>query len=370
MLSLIRGMSWAQRLLLGLGLLAAGAVVFEGLSAETAATGAGLVVCGLFSLAALAAPAVRAPVVAAAAVASIAFTALCRVLPDGLDNTFGLVEAVALAWLAARSVIELRPSRSALVAPVLFAAVVAVPTRSSTLERPWLEATVLVFAFGTLLVVLLGMYLRQGYQRRVDAAELAKQAQRLAYARDLHDFVAHHVTAIVAQARAVRFTSTAGQRPSAEALEAMLAGIEAAGSQALASMRGMISVLRDDGPAPSRATLGEAVAEPVRHFAGPPVTTDVDDDLAAARLAPDVLDAVHRVVQESLTNVLRHADGATAVEVRARALPRGRLEVVVTDDGEPVAGAPGDGFGLVGLTERLDAAGGAITADLRTAAGV
>jgi signal transduction histidine kinase len=225
-----------------------------------------------------------------------------------------------------------------------------------------LDNVVTILGFGMLLVILLGMYLRLHDQRRIDAGELAKQAQRLAYARDLHDFVAHHVTAIVAQTQAVRFTSSAGQRPSSEALDEMLAGIEKSGSQALASMRGMITVLRTDEPAPARTTLGEAVAEPVGHFVGPPVTTDIDDDLATTHLAPHVLDAVHHVVQESLTNILRHAGGATTVEVRARALPGGRLETVVTDDGTSTSDTSGGGFGLVGLTERVDAAGGTLTA--------
>ncbi|WP_328603967.1 histidine kinase [Amycolatopsis sp. NBC_00345] len=362
MLAMIGRMSWAQRLLLVLGVLAAGIVVFESLSAETVATGAGLLVCGLLSLAVLAMPTVRALVVAGLAVVSIAFTLLVQALPDGLDNTFGIVEIVALAWLTARSIIELRPSRSVLVVPLLFVAIVALPTRCYTLGRPLLDNVVTVLGFGMLLVVLLGMYLRLHDQRRIDAGELAKQAQRLAYARDLHDFVAHHVTAIVAQTQAVRYTSSAGQRPSPEALDEMLAGIEKSGSQALASMRGMITVLRNDEPAPARTTLGEAVAEPVGHFVGPPVTTDIDDDLATTHLAPHVLDAVHHVVQESLTNILRHAGGATAVEVRARTLPGGRLETVVTDDGTSTSDTSGGGFGLVGLTERVDAAGGTLTA--------
>ncbi|PRY41551.1 sensor histidine kinase [Umezawaea tangerina] len=363
MLAEIGRLSWTQRLSAGLGLLVATAVVvFEGVSAETAATGAGLVVTGLLSLVALAMPSVRALVVAEVAAASIAFTLLCRVLPHGLDNTFGVVETGALVWLTTRSVIELRPSRSALVVPLLCLAVVSLPTRCFTLERPQLDYALVILAMGMMFVVLLGMYLRLHDQRRADAGELAKQAQRLAYARDLHDFVAHHVTAMVAQAQAVRFVSTAGRPPGPEHLDEVLAGIERAGEKALTSMRGMISVLRDDDPAPARTTLGEAVAEPVGHFTGPPITTDIDDDLATTHLAPAVADAVRHVVQESLTNVLRHAGGATAVEVRATTLPGGLLEVVVTDDCASTSDTSGAGFGLVGLTERVEAAGGTLTA--------
>ncbi|WP_033291038.1 sensor histidine kinase [Amycolatopsis jejuensis] len=362
MLAMIGRTSWVPRLLVVLGVLAAGIVVFESLSAETVATGAGLLICGLLSLAVLAMPAVRTSMVAGVAVVSIVFTLLVQALPNGLDNTFGAVELVALAWLSARSVIELRPRRSVLVVPLLFVAVVALPTRCFTLGRPMLDDMVMVLGFGMPLVILLGMYLRLHDQRRIDAGELAKQAQRLAYARDLHDFVAHHVTAIVAQTQAVRFTSMAGQRPSTEALDEMLAGIEKAGSQALASMRGMIVVLRNDEPAPARATLGETIAEPAGQFAGPPVTTHLDGDLATTRLALHVLDAAHHVVQESLTNVLRHAGGATAVEVRARTLPGERMEIAVTDDGVSTSDTSGGGFGLVGLGERVEAAGGTLSA--------
>jgi len=249
-----------------------------------------------------------------------------------------------------------------LVVPLLYLAVVAMPTRCFTLERPMLDYVTGLFAVGMLFVVLLGMYLRLHDQRRVDAGELAKQAQRLAYARDLHDFVAHHVTAMVAQAQAVRFISTAGHPPAPDDLDRALAGIEKAGEEALTSMRGMISVLRDDEPPPVRTTLGEAVAEPVGHFAGPPVATDIDDDLATTHLTADVVDAVRHVVQESLTNVLRHAGGATAVQVRARTLPGRRLEVVVADDGPSTVETSGAGFGLVGLTERVEAAGGTLAA--------
>ena len=362
MTDMIGRLSWAQRLLFVLGLFAAVLVVLEGLTAETVATGVGLVVCGLLALAVLAMPSVRAPVVAGLAVVSLAFTVLCQVLPDGLDNTFGIVEIVSLAWLTARSIIELRPGRSVLVVPLLYVAVVALPSRCYTLGSTWLGNVVAVLLFGMVLVILLGMYLRLHDQRRIDAGELAKQAQRLAYARDLHDFVAHHVTAIVAQTQAVRFTSSSGHQPTPEALDDMLAGIEKAGSQALASMRGMISVLRDDEPAPVRATLGEAIAEPVGHFAGPPVRTYIDDDLAITHLALHVLDAVHHVVQESLTNILRHAGGATGVEVRARTRSGEKLEITVTDDGTSTSDTSGGGFGLVGLTERVGDAGGTLTA--------
>jgi signal transduction histidine kinase len=92
------------------------------------------------------------------------------------------------------------------------------------------------------------------------------------------------------------------------------------------------------------------------------VVDPVAQALATTQLDPRVFDAVYHVVQESLTNVLRHAGDATVVEVRARAVPSELLEIVVTDDGRSTSGSSGGGFGLVGLTERVEAARGTLTA--------
>ncbi|WP_370949390.1 sensor histidine kinase [Amycolatopsis sp. cg5] len=363
MLAIFERLSWVQRGALALGLLVAATLaVGEGFSAETPATGIGLAICGLVQVAVLAMPTLRPVVVLEAVLVSLAFTAICRALPDGLDNTYGMVETIALACLISRAIIELPPRRSVLLVPPMFLAIVVMPTRCYTIERPELEVFVILTSLAVCLVVLLALYLRLQDQRRADSHEMARQLQRLTYARDLHDFVAHHVTAIVAQAQAVRFTTAAGQQPTPEALDAMLAGIEKAGSQALASMRGMIAVLRDDQPVPVRKPLGVVLSEATGAFVGPPVTTEIEEPLAEAYLVPHVLDAVHHVVQESLTNVLRHAEGTTGVQVSARTLPDDKLEVVVRNDGAAKLCSSGGGFGLVGLGERVEAAGGTLTA--------
>ncbi|MFD8497046.1 sensor histidine kinase [Amycolatopsis sp. NPDC059657] len=362
MLATFGRLTWVQRGALALGLLTAATLaVLEGVSAETLPTGIGLAICGLVQVAVLAMPTLRPVVLGEAACVSLAFTLLCQALPDGLDNTYGLVETIALACLMTRVIIELPPRRSVLLVPLQFIAIVTLPTRCYTIQRPELEVFVTLTSFAAILVILLGLYLRLHDLRRADGHEMAKQLQRLTYARDLHDFVAHHVTAIVAQAQAVRYTTAAGQQPTPEALDAMLAGIEKAGSQALASMRGMITVLRDDQPIPVRKPLGAVLSEATGHFVGPPVTTEIDELLAATYLVPHVLDAVHHVVQESLTNVLRHAEGASGVQVSARTLPDDKLEIVVRNDGSAKAGSSGGGFGLVGLGERVEAAGGTLT---------
>ncbi len=351
MLAEIGRLSWTQRLSAGLGLLVATAVVvFEGVSAETAATGAGLVVTGLLSLVALAMPSVRALVVAEVAAASIAFTLLCRVLPHGLDNTFGVVETGALVWLTTRSVIELRPSRSALVVPLLCLAVVSLPTRCFTLERPQLDYALVILAMGMMFVVLLGMYLRLHDQRRADAGELAKQAQRLAYARDLHDFVAHHVTGIVVQAQGAR--AIAAKRP--DLVLPVLVRIEKAGVETLDSMRRMVGLLRDDDHLALAPVAGVPEVRALVADFGAALVEDGD----LTDLAVEVTSTVHRVVMEALTNIRKHATDVHAVEVLL-CQANGWVVVKVTDDGTPGRGSSG-GFGLRGLDERVTALGGRI----------
>lgn len=149
----------------------------------------------------------------------------------------------------------------------------------------------------------------------------------------------------------------------------MLAGIERAGSDALVSMRGMITVLRDDSQEATRPyrTLGEMVSAAVSHFSavGPTATASVDDDIADRYLPQRTLDAAHHVVQEALTNVLRHAAEVSHVEIGVRVPPDdpSQVEITVTNDGYVGdTGLPSGGFGLVGLTERVETAGGRLSA--------
>ncbi|MDQ2586879.1 sensor histidine kinase [Saccharothrix yanglingensis] len=342
------------------GTVALVALVVEVCSAERVPGGVGLAVCGVLPALALS----RTRFVTPAALVSVAFTVVAHQVPVGLDNTFGVVELAAFSWLVVR-VVMLRPVRHLLwQVPLLTVAAAVLPVRLDTDNRAFVPDLVGLIGFGMLFMVLLGLYLRLHERRRADLHALAKQEQRLEYARDLHDFVAHHVTAIVAQARAVRYTTAAGMPPSPEALDAMLEAIEKTGSQALASMRGMITVLRDERSPEERRLLADVLGEAVRDFPGPPrAVASVSDDLRGARPPAHVLDAVRHVVQESLTNVLRHAADVTRVRVDAR-LDDGELEVSVTNDGR-VADVPvlsGGGFGLVGLAERVEAVGGTLSA--------
>ncbi|KUO18153.1 sensor histidine kinase [Streptomyces dysideae] len=229
----------------------------------------------------------------------------------------------------------------------------------------------------TVLVLLAGCmagmaaYLRTLDHRRARAVTDTRRAERLAMAADLHDFVAHHVTGILVQTQVARMMATTGP----ERLDPVLASIEGAATQALASMRRTVGVLRNhDDPAEiaDQRPPGDlaALTDLVDGFDG---VGGVDGHRAVLHRDPSVPDdlpheiqaAAFRVVQEALTNIRRHAADATEVTVTLRHA-HGELEVSVRDNGRGGAGLPeaarGGGFGLVGLNERVTALGGRIQA--------
>ncbi|WP_054053641.1 sensor histidine kinase [Alloactinosynnema sp. L-07] len=184
-----------------------------------------------------------------------------------------------------------------------------------------------------------------------------RSQERVGLARELHDMVAHHVLAIVVQAQAGRAMS--GQRPEA-ALEA-LAAIEGEASRTLAEMRAMVRVLRDGAPAEYAPQPGVAdLVSLARRDPVPVVDVELPDDLDELPLQVDA--AVYRLAQEALTNALRHARNASRVEIRV-VEGAGRLRLRVTDDGQiDPARSVNHGFGLLGMTERVQLLGGTLRA--------
>ena len=201
---------------------------------------------------------------------------------------------------------------------------------------------------------------RAAAAERTRAAHAAQAVaeERARIARELHDLVAHSMGVIVIQ-------SQAGQRlvhSDPEAARTALAAIEHSGRQGLAEMRRLLELLtsRDDGsvaPQPSLRGVDELVAR-VRS-AGVPVELETSGDLTALPAGVDL--AAYRIVQEALTNVLKHAGPATArVSVRHHG---GILEVEVCDDGRGAVGRhPATGHGHVGMRERTALYGGAVEA--------
>jgi signal transduction histidine kinase len=189
------------------------------------------------------------------------------------------------------------------------------------------------------------------------ASDQIRSQERVALARELHDIVAHHVSAIAVQAQAGR--AMARQRPEA-GLEA-LATIEGEAARTLAEMRAMVRVLRDGAPTEYAPQPGVAdLMSLARRDPVPVVDVELPDDLD--QLPPQVDTAVYRLAQEALTNALRHARNASRVEIRV-VEGAGRLRLRVTDDGRIDPARPAShGFGLLGMTERAQLLGGTLRA--------
>jgi signal transduction histidine kinase len=189
--------------------------------------------------------------------------------------------------------------------------------------------------------------------------EQVKSEERVLLARELHDTVAHHVSAIAVQAQAGRALAATSPSAPLEALEV----IEVEASRTLAEMRAMVRVLRNEAPVDYAPQPGVADLERLSGAspAGPRVEVRVSGDLAALPAAIDA--AVFRIAQEAVTNALRHARNATVIDVRV-AGDQSTVSLVVRDDGDP-GGAdpvPDAGFGLTGMIERALLLGGACRA--------
>ena len=201
-------------------------------------------------------------------------------------------------------------------------------------------------------------------QRQQGARAVAEERLRLA--QELHDVVAHSMSVIAVQAGMGVHVIEKDPEEAKRALEA----ISQTSRTTLQEMRRLLGVLRDEdggrshAPAPGLAELPALVAD-VRS-AGVPVELTVEGDPAGV---PDSVElSVYRLVQEGLTNVLKHA-GAASAEVAVRCLP-GEVEVEVLDDGRGAAAANGaGGHGLVGMRERVALWGGNLTTGPRQGGG-
>jgi signal transduction histidine kinase len=200
-------------------------------------------------------------------------------------------------------------------------------------------------------------------REREERARQAVLDERQRVARELHDVVAHSVSVMVIQAGAARRVARRDRKQAREALDA----VETTGRQALAEMRRMVGVLRKGdeklalAPQPSLAQLGTLVER--ARAAGLPVEVRVEGAAAGEALPPGVDLAAYRVVQEALTNTIKHAGAARAVvHVRYAA---DAVEVEVSDNGSgpsTVRNGDGSGHGLVGMGERLALYGGELRA--------
>jgi signal transduction histidine kinase len=268
----------------------------------------------------------RAPYVGALALAVIAATDLAR--PGFFNGSHsarpGAWLAFAIAWLVGR---DMRRRRQR---------VRVLENRAARLER-----------------------------EREEKAQRAVAEERARIARELHDIVAHGVSVIVAQARAGPHLVDDPERTTG-----VFRAIETSGRDALVDLRRLLGILRSDdqqlaiGPQPGLDSLN-SLLEQVR-ASGLPVQLRVEGEPVHLSAGVDL--SAYRIVQEALTNVVKHA-GATSAEVVLRFDPRA-LELDVLDDGQgDSASANGAGHGLIGMRERAALYGGTIETGPRNGGG-
>ncbi|MCP2636742.1 histidine kinase [Microbacterium sp. HD4P20] len=206
---------------------------------------------------------------------------------------------------------------------------------------------------------------RQLMVERDQQARLAAAAERTRIAREMHDIVSHNLTVVVALAEGATAT------PDTERARAATEQIATTARGALTEMRSMLGVLRDPDTAPGALlapadSANVAAAAEAAQRAGYPVVLHTEGDLDA--LPADLRLALTRIVQESLTNAMRHAPLATIIDVRV-VVREEAVDVLVVNDGAKKAGRPVEpgargGYGIPGLHERVAHVGGSLSAGL------
>ena len=260
---------------------------------------------------------------------------------------------------------------TALVAAVLAVAAEIPATGQAGWHHSWLAAIYVVIAIAGVLVTGLYVSTRRAYlaelrdrnqrlEREHDQTRaLATAVERARIARDMHDSVAHHLTVIVALSDGALAAVTRAPGQASDAIR----GVSSTAREALAETRRLLGVLRTEGglelrqPLPGLSDLDglftrvRAAGLPVRYeHSGPPGDTP-----------PGVELVIFRLIQEALTNTMKHAGPDANATVRLRLEP-GEIRVEVEDDGAGSAGVPrAPGGGLTGMAERVGAYGGELT---------
>jgi signal transduction histidine kinase len=289
--------------------------------------------------------------------------------------------AMQVVWspalvIALYTVAATRPRRDAYLATGTLA-VGAAAASARVLPDDWWAPTATLIAVEVAAAVL-GLYVnarRALFEQLHERAEqlererdqqgaLAAAAERARIAREMHDIVAHHLTVMVALADGA---AAQAQRSPTEAAEAMRT-VSATGRLALGDTRRLLGVLRepspgaaDRSPLPSLAGLDD-LFDRVR-TAGLPVRYDVEGAVPDA--APGVQLTLYRLVQEALTNTMKHAGADALAVVRVR-YTGDDVCIEVEDDGVGGASSPGHGRGLAGMRERVGAFGGEVRSGPRS----
>lgn len=287
-------------------------------------------------------PLVSHAVVCAAFVTQATVTGLFLVLPSVLVLPMSLYAVTAYGRRAV-----------ALATGVLGSCLVAAcfaadgSVRSASLgPNPWLLLALLLAIVAA--AWSMGLVRRTQLAFAQNSAEQARQEERTRIAREMHDVIAHSLAVIVSQAKAGRYAPD----HAADALSA----IEDAGRAALTDMRGLLSVLRpDQSPQPTLRDL-PALLDQVRSTG---LEVSRTDQGTPRPLSPAAELAAYRLVQEGLTNAVKHA-GTTVRAVVALDWGADALTIAIRDNGTAVPSTPG--MGLSGMRERLHALGGSLNA--------
>jgi signal transduction histidine kinase len=339
---------------------------------------------GTFSFAQTAHP-VHPPLAASLTVAvlTVLVLPLRRVWPGPVFGAVLLMAAVLAQWpvrgtlfpitlaIALYTVAATMSRATALVAAALAMAAEVPAAGQGGWHDSWLAVIYEVIATSAVLVAGLYVSTRRAYlaelrdrtqrlEREHDqTSALAAAVERARIARDMHDSVAHHLTVIVALSDGALAAVTRAPAQAADAIR----GVSSTAREALAETRRLLGVLRtEDGlelrqPLPGLSDLDglftrvRAAGLPVRYErSGPPGDTP-----------PGVQLVIFRLIQEALTNTMKHAGPGANAAVRLRLEP-GEIRVDVEDDGAGSAGVPrAPGGGLTGMAERVGAFGGELT---------
>lgn len=300
--------------------------------------------------------------------ACLPHTVVSLVTAHALGFWGSAVPVAILCFTAGRWVADAEQGRLALVSPALLLAAYGmhVPEFRHVEDYvvggllwsvPWLAGLTIARLAGK--EAALSEALAQLQAQEADRARQVVLEERSRIAREMHDVMAHGVSVMVVQAGAARLDL---DHDPARARESLLA-VEATGRDVLGELRRTVGLLRDDradNTAPTKGVADLAELADSMRTAGLTVSLEVDEDLA---LDPGRSLAVYRVVQEALTNTLRHA-GSTEVSVRVGQPdgPASELCVDVVDAGSraPRPTAPTGGHGLIGATERVAMYGGVL----------
>jgi signal transduction histidine kinase len=315
----------------------------------------------------------RAPVLVFWTVLGLAGAALAASQPAIVQGVY----PESLALVAIYAVARYRPRRYLWPAiAVLEGILVAVAWQQ---DQPWTSLALGTSALAATVLLGLTVSTRRAYlaeleerarrleRERDQQAQLAAATERARIARELHDIVAHNLAVMIALADGAAFAATAAPDRAADAMRQ----VSGTGRQALAEMRRLLGLLRDDQPpqAPSELVPQpglDDLDELVDQVRAAGVRVTLTREGTAGGWGPGAGLAVYRIVQEALTNTLKHAGPQASAQVRLRYTAAG-VDLEVTDDGagrpaRPAADTVAGGHGLAGMIERATSYGGEVQA--------